>query len=59
MPAWLQKLAQKITDEYRRRTLRASQISGYNVGHPAQAPAEDEDEAEIVNVPRGKVVAKP
>lgn len=52
---WFATLVDAINHEYERRIRSASEVTEYGVGHGdhAHAPAEDEEVAEIINVPRG------
>ncbi len=59
MANWFQRLADAIYREYDRRVRRASEITEYGVHHnhhpvvEADTHEQDEEEAEIINIPRG------
>lgn len=57
MANWFQRFAARITREYDRRIRRASQITEYNAHHHGSEEDEDDGAVEIVNVPRGAIVA--
>lgn len=61
MESWRTLLSQAIYQEYDRRIRRASLVVEYGAGHHAAehapVPHQDEDDAEIANVPRGAAVA--
>lgn len=60
MQAWIQRVAAAVFHEYDRRIKRASLIGDYGAAqHADEATDDDADAVEIVNVPRGTLVAPP
>lgn len=57
MANWFERLVAVIDREYDRRIRRASQITEYGAQHANDSHDEDDDTVEIVNIPRGTVVA--
>jgi hypothetical protein len=54
MAGWFQQMVASVEQAYERRLNRASGLTGHNA-HAETLP--DEDEGEIVNLPRGVAVA--
>ncbi|MBX0326815.1 hypothetical protein K2Z83_03850 [Oscillochloris sp. ZM17-4] len=50
---WLGRLRAVVEREYERRIRAASLVTEYGVGHGAHQSHDDDDGAEILNLPRG------